>query len=152
MAWLRSQAINRNKEMRMRNGVSRRSSLGMRGRRACSPIDSGQSAIPHREANPADFFKHIEASLLEPRRMKQLLTWCGERSLSGKPHHGTPNVHAILGARAIQDQLLKDFATRSEFSDWFSRDDSVPKAPGCSRGEVLADCATTRAGEAERCQ
>ncbi|KAH6972631.1 Mis12-Mtw1 protein family-domain-containing protein [Ilyonectria destructans] len=121
--------INRNKEMRMRNGGSRRSSLGMRGRRASSLIDGGQSAIPHREVNPADFFKHIEASLLEPRRMKQLLTWCGERSLSEKPHHGTPNAHAILGARAIQDQLLKDFAARSEFSDWFSRDDSVPKAP-----------------------
>ncbi|KAH6957687.1 Mis12-Mtw1 protein family-domain-containing protein, partial [Ilyonectria sp. MPI-CAGE-AT-0026] len=94
--------INRNKEMRMRNGGSRRSSLGMRGRRASSLIDGGQSAIPHREVNPADFFKHIEASLLEPRRMKQLLTWY---------------------------QLLKDFATRSDFSDWFSTDDSVPKAP-----------------------
>ncbi|KAH8659669.1 Mis12-Mtw1 protein family-domain-containing protein [Ilyonectria robusta] len=121
--------INRNKEMRMRNGGSRRSSLGMRGRRASSLIDGGQSAIPHREVNPADFFKHIEASLLEPRRMKQLLTWCGERSLSEKPPHGTPNAHAILGARAIQDHLLKNFAARSEFSDWFSRDDSVPKAP-----------------------
>lgn len=30
-------------------------------------------------------------------------------------------------ARAIQDQLLKDFASRSEFSDWFSRDDDVAK-------------------------
>ncbi|KAH8669294.1 Mis12-Mtw1 protein family-domain-containing protein [Ilyonectria robusta] len=119
--------INRNKEMRMRNGGSRRSSLGMRGRRASSLIDGGQSAIPHRKVNPADFFKHIEASLLEPRRMKQLLTWCSERSLSEMPPHGAPNAHAILGARAIQDQLLKDFAARSDFSDWFSRDDSVPK-------------------------
>jgi kinetochore protein Mis13/DSN1 len=25
--------------------------------------------------------------------------------------------------------LLKDFAARSEFSDWFSREDDVPKAP-----------------------
>jgi kinetochore protein Mis13/DSN1 len=120
--------INRNKEMR-KNKASRRSSVGMRGRRASSLIDSGQSAIPHREVNPADFFKHIEGSLLEPRRMKQLLTWCGERSLLEKPPHRTPNAHAILGARAIQDQLLKDFTARSEFSDWFSRDDSVPKAP-----------------------
>lgn len=62
--------INRNKEMRMRNSGSRRSSLGMRGGRASSLIDGGQSAIPHREVNPADFFKHIEALLLEPRRMK----------------------------------------------------------------------------------
>lgn len=123
--------INRNKEMRKKGGSSnRRSSLGNRGRRASSLIESGQTAIPHREVNPADFYKHIEAEgLTEPRRMKQLLTWCGERALSGKPPHGTPNSNAILGARAIQDQLLKDFAARSEFSDWFSREDDAPKAP-----------------------
>ncbi|KAF5656379.1 kinetochore mis13 [Fusarium heterosporum] len=123
--------INRNKEMRKKGGNSnRRSSLGNRGRRASSLIESGQTAIPHREVNPAEFYKHIEAEgLTEPRRMKQLLTWCGERALAGKPRHGTPNSNAILGARAIQDQLLKDFAARSEFSDWFSREDDVPKAP-----------------------
>jgi kinetochore protein Mis13/DSN1 len=31
-------------------------------------------------------------------------------------------------ARAIQDQLLKDFQSRPDFSDWFSRDDE-PSAP-----------------------
>ncbi|KAH7262079.1 Mis12-Mtw1 protein family-domain-containing protein [Fusarium tricinctum] len=122
--------INRNKEMRKKGNGNRRSSLGNRGRRASSLIESGQTAIPHREVNPAEFYKHIEAEgLTEPRRMKQLLTWCGERALAGKPRHGTPNSNAILGARAIQDQLLKDFAARSEFSDWFSREDDAPKAP-----------------------
>ncbi|KAH7149345.1 Mis12-Mtw1 protein family-domain-containing protein [Dactylonectria estremocensis] len=121
--------INRNKEMRKKGNQSRRSSLGMRGRRASSLIDSGQTAIPHREVDTAGFYKHIEGGLPEPRRMKQLLTWCGERALAEKPPHGTPNSSAILGARAIQDQLLKDFAARSEFSNWFSRDDEVPKAP-----------------------
>ncbi|KAF4972162.1 hypothetical protein FSARC_1192 [Fusarium sarcochroum] len=122
--------INRNKEMRKKGNGNRRSSLGNRGRRASSLIESGQTAIPHREVNPADFYKHIEAEgLTEPRRMKQLLTWCGERALAGKPPHGTPNSNAILGARAIQDALLKDFAARSEFSDWFSREDDAPKAP-----------------------
>ncbi|KAI3573256.1 Mis12-Mtw1 protein family-domain-containing protein [Fusarium oxysporum f. sp. albedinis] len=123
--------INRNKEMRKKGGNSnRRSSLGNRGRRASSLIESGQTAIPHREVNPADFYKLIEAEgLTESRRMKQLLTWCGERALAGKPPHGTPNSNAILGARAIQDQLLKDFAGRSEFSDWFSREDDGPNVP-----------------------
>ncbi|KAK2469689.1 hypothetical protein H9L39_18504 [Fusarium oxysporum f. sp. albedinis] len=108
--------INRNKEMRKKGGNSnRRSSLGNRGRRASSLIESGQTAIPHREVNPADFYKHIEAEgLTEPRR---------------KPRQGTPNSNAILGARAIQDQLLKGFAARSEFSDWFSREDDAPKVP-----------------------
>ncbi|KAL6907099.1 Mis12-Mtw1 protein family domain-containing protein [Trichoderma evansii] len=126
--------INRNKEMRKKGGTggSRRSSLGSRGRRASSLIESGQTAIPHREVSTTAFYKHIEADLLEPRRMKQLLIWCGERALSAKPR-GTMNSGAVLGARAIQDQLLKDFSSRSEFSDWFNREDKAPKAPVIQR-------------------
>ncbi|OTA87979.1 hypothetical protein M434DRAFT_399184 [Hypoxylon sp. CO27-5] len=119
--------INRNKEMRRKTGA-RRSSLGMRGRRASSLIDSGHSAIPHKMVEPAEFYKHIEAELVEPRRMKQLLTWCGERALSEKPPLGSSNSNEILGARAIQDQLLKDFSSKSEFSDWFAREE-IPKPP-----------------------
>lgn len=92
--------INRNKEMRKKGTGNRRSSLGTRGRRASSLIDSGQTAIPHREVNPADFYKHIEAEgLTEPRRMKQLLTWCGERALSEKPPHGSKNASIIHGGK-----------------------------------------------------
>ncbi|RWA10301.1 hypothetical protein EKO27_g4794 [Xylaria grammica] len=120
--------INRNKEMRKKTG-NRRSSVGMRGRRASSLIESGHTAIPHREVDASEFYKHIESEgLTEPRRMKQLLTWCGERSLAEKPPLGSLNSNAILGARAIQDQLLKDFSARSEFSDWFARED-VPEVP-----------------------
>ncbi len=89
--------INRNKEMRKKTG-NRRSSVGMRGRRASSLINSGHSAIPHREVDASEFYKHIEAEgLTEPRRMKQLLTWCGERSLAEKPPLGSLNSNAILG-------------------------------------------------------
>ncbi|KAK3899774.1 Mis12-Mtw1 protein family-domain-containing protein [Staphylotrichum tortipilum] len=124
--------INRNKEFRKKGGAGaggRRSSLGMRGRRASSLIENGQSALPHREIDTAEFHKYIAPEgLSEPRRMKQLLIWCGERALSEKPPHGSRGSSAILGARAIQDQLLKDFGARSEFSDWFSREDE-PKPP-----------------------
>lgn len=113
--------INRNKELR-RQGGQRRSSVGMRGRRASSLIDNGHSALPHKTVDPAEFYKHIEADQVEPRRMRQLLMWCGERALSEKPPHGSANTSAILGARAIQDQLLKDFGSRGEFSNWFARD------------------------------
>ncbi|KAI2463472.1 Mis12-Mtw1 protein family-domain-containing protein [Annulohypoxylon bovei var. microspora] len=119
--------MNRNKEMRRKTGA-RRSSLGMRGRRASSLIENGHNAIPHKAVDPAEFYKHIEAELMEPRRMKQLLTWCGERALSEKPPLGSTNSNEILGARAIQDQLLKDFSSRSEFSDWFARED-IPRPP-----------------------
>ncbi|WQF88704.1 Putative kinetochore-associated protein Dsn1/Mis13 [Colletotrichum destructivum] len=121
--------INRNKEMRKKGGGNRRSSTGMRGRRASSLIESGHNAIPHREVDSAEFYKHIESEgLMEPRRMKQLLTWCGERALLEKPPHGQADSNTVLGARYIQEQLLKDFSTKSEFSDWFSREEG-PKKP-----------------------
>lgn len=94
--------INRNKELRKKggNGGARRSSLGLRGRRASSLIDNGHSAIPHREVETSEFYKHIEAEgLSEPRRMKQLLTWTGERCMGEKPSHGDPNIGAVLAGK-----------------------------------------------------
>ncbi|KAI1003328.1 hypothetical protein K3495_g4877 [Podosphaera aphanis] len=116
--------INRNKELRKKGGSSaRRSSLGLRGRRASSLIDNGHSAIPHREVETCDFYKHIEAEgLSEPRRMKQLLTWTGERCLGPKPSHGNSQDAAELAARHVKESLLKDFAQKSELSDWFNRE------------------------------
>ncbi|KIN05773.1 hypothetical protein OIDMADRAFT_112078 [Oidiodendron maius Zn] len=110
-----------------KGNVTRRSSLGMRGRRASSLIENGHSAIPHREVESSEFYKHIEAGgLSEPRRMKQLLTWTGERALGDKPLHGDPDSAAHLAARVIKESLLRDFGSKSEFSDWFSREESVP--------------------------
>ncbi|KAK3988661.1 putative kinetochore protein mis13 [Cladorrhinum sp. PSN332] len=122
---------NRNKEFRKKGGNTggRRSSLGLRGRRASSLIDNGQTALPHNTVDPSEFWKYISAEgLSEPRRMKQLLIWCGERALSAKPRGnstggGKGGNSAVLGARAIQDQILKDFGSVSEFSDWFPRED-----------------------------
>ena len=89
--------INRNKELRKKGNGARRSSLGLRGRRASSLIENGHSAIPHREVETSEFYKHIEAEgLSEPRRMKQLLTWTGERCMGEKPSHGNLDSGAEL--------------------------------------------------------
>ncbi|ATY61711.1 Mtw1 kinetochore DSN1 [Cordyceps militaris] len=80
----------------------RRSSLGTRGRRASTLIESGQTALPHRDLDAQDFYKHIASEgLPEPLRMKQLLTWCGERALPAKPKQGVPSTDPSLGATAI---------------------------------------------------
>ncbi|KAJ4145958.1 hypothetical protein LMH87_004789 [Akanthomyces muscarius] len=111
------------------NNNHRRSSLGTRGRRASSLMESGQTAIPHRDLDAQDFYKHIASDgLLEPLRMKTLLTWCGERALPEKPKQGVPSTDPSLGARAILDDLLKEFSTRPEFSNWLARDESVAPA------------------------
>ncbi|KIV94638.1 hypothetical protein PV10_02386 [Exophiala mesophila] len=120
--------IKRNKAMREDNHRKgeRRSSLGMRGRRASSLIETGNSnALPHHEVAIPDFYKHIESDgLPEPRRMRQLLTWCGTRALDEKPM-GTDfeDSSARSAARVIEEELLKDLANRSELSDWFSREE-----------------------------
>ncbi|KAF2838087.1 hypothetical protein M501DRAFT_936475 [Patellaria atrata CBS 101060] len=127
----------RNKAMRQGAAVDsghRRSSTGMRGRRASSLIESGSSnAVPHAEVETQDFYKHIEQSLPEPRRMRQLLTWCGSRALPPKPSGGSEDTSAIMAARAIQKELLEDFANKSDLSNWFNREDSasssIPKKP-----------------------
>ncbi|KAF1971036.1 hypothetical protein BU23DRAFT_537229 [Bimuria novae-zelandiae CBS 107.79] len=120
--------INRNKEMRKASKDGhRRSSTGLRGRRASSLIDSGMSnALPHSEVEVRDFYKYIEQSLPEPRRMKQLLTWCGSRALPEKPTGNVKNANAIMAARAIQQELIDDFASKPELSDWFSREETAP--------------------------
>ena len=106
--------IQRNKDMRKTN-AARRSSLGLRGRRASSLIDAGKStgnavvldtlacftetsvAMPHDEVESAEFYKHIESEgLSEPRRMKQLLTWCGTRALGEKPSFASEDSNARL--------------------------------------------------------
>ncbi|KAF2199683.1 hypothetical protein GQ43DRAFT_442279 [Delitschia confertaspora ATCC 74209] len=120
--------ITRNKEMRKGNKDGhRRSSTGLRGRRASSLIDSGLSnALPHSEVDVREFYKYIEQSLPEPRRMKQLLTWCGSRALPNKPSGDVKDASAIMAARAIQQELIDDFAGKSEMSDWFSREETTP--------------------------
>ena len=79
------------------------------------------AALPHEGVDTNEYYKHIESGLPEPRRMRQLLTWCGTRALGDKPSFSSEDNHAKLAAREIQQQLLKDFSVKSEFSDWFSR-------------------------------
>ncbi|KAL2794495.1 Mis12-Mtw1 protein family-domain-containing protein [Aspergillus keveii] len=123
--------IQRNREMRGKKSSkgSRRSSLSMRGRRASSLIDSGASnALPHKQVHTADFYKHIAADgLPEPRRMRQLLIWCATRAMGDKPSGSrSEDESARLAARVIQEELLKEFSSNSELSNWFGREDTTP--------------------------
>ena len=102
-------------------------------------------AFPHAEVETREFYKHIAQDLLEPKRMKQLLVWCGSRALSEKPLGNVEDANermtgkysawrikrdwinklTILAARTIQEELLKEFATNSDLSDVFSKVSTV---------------------------
>lgn len=97
----------KNKEMREAKG-HRRSSLGLRGRRASSlsngfigmePIAREEtqqtpslilrrSAAPHPDVQPGDFYKHLDPQMIETQRMQQLLAWCSKCALSEKKARG----------------------------------------------------------------
>lgn len=145
--------IKRNKEMRKASAdTNRRSSSGMRGKRASSLIDEGRgngeclkvdnrvrvatcanaisTALPHVEVPTSEFFKHISADLTEPRRMRCLLGWCGSRALPPKPDapqtkskEANAEFQALQAARVIQEELSLDLVSKGTLSDWFSRDD-----------------------------
>ena len=122
--------INRNKEMRKKGGERRRSSLGLRGRRASSLIDMGHSALPHKDVDAAEFFKHIESDLLEEKRMKQLLTWCAERALSEKPKHGTRDPHVAHGGKLLFARVLTALTIFSP------SDPGLPAEGYCKQGRI----------------
>ncbi|CAG8776452.1 5346_t:CDS:2, partial [Racocetra fulgida] len=58
----------------------RRSSIEKRGKRASS-IGNGFVARPHPDVNSNEFFRHIQAEMPEPIKLRQLLVWCGQRAL-----------------------------------------------------------------------
>lgn len=104
----------------------------MRGRRASSLIESGTSngehedklvkkeeqdtdihpAMPHSEVQTEDFYKHINQDLPEPRRMQQLLSWCGTRALPPKPAGGIGEINAVqAGTHVWKRYSRKDVLT-----------------------------------------
>lgn len=46
------------------------------------------TAVPHSQVETNEFYKHISQDLVEPKRMRQLLLWCGHRALPEKSGGG----------------------------------------------------------------
>lgn len=63
-----------------------------------------ETALPHSEVETSEFYKHINQDLMEPRRMKQLLVWCGTRALPEKPSGTAENVNAILAGQYMPSE------------------------------------------------
>lgn len=50
--------------------------------------DFVNTAVPHSQVETNEFYKHISQDLVEPKRMRQLLLWCGHRALPEKSGGG----------------------------------------------------------------
>lgn len=53
-------------------------------------------AVPHAEVPTTEFYKHIAIEMPEPRRMRQLLLWCGSRALRERPTGPAKDLSALL--------------------------------------------------------
>ena len=75
-----------------------------------------KSAMPHDEVETSEFYKHIASDgLSEPRRMKQLLTWCATRALGEKPLFSTEDGNARLAG------MFKSVRIRSLANNYVQR-------------------------------
>ncbi|KAF5097872.1 hypothetical protein D0Z00_002245 [Geotrichum galactomycetum] len=122
--------INKNKEMRKQKSGVRRSSLGNRGKRASS-IGNGFVAVPHSAVSPQEFYKHLDGSMPEPHRMKQLLLWSLKRVMEKQeatfnqikvdPNISVEDKTAINVARFIQEEIVRDVAEGQINTSWWNR-------------------------------
>ncbi|KAI5242258.1 hypothetical protein E4T43_04914 [Aureobasidium subglaciale] len=91
--------------------------------------DSVDTAVPHSQVETNEFYKHISQDLVEPKRMRQLLMWCGHRALPEKSVGGqmdAAETAAMHAARVIQEELLNEFSSRNNLSYWYDREDTAP--------------------------
>ncbi|EMR11575.1 hypothetical protein PNEG_00019 [Pneumocystis murina B123] len=110
--------IEKNRDLRQR----RRSSLGLRGKRASSIIANGSIALPHPSISHESFFKHISEDLPEPVRMKQLLIWCAKRALDEQKMSGLgKDSRAASLARTIEEEILSDLIENKLSPSWYNR-------------------------------
>ncbi|KAK6332484.1 hypothetical protein TWF730_004151 [Orbilia blumenaviensis] len=124
----------RNKEMREAKG-HRRSSMGLRGRRASS-LSNGFIAAPHPDVQPDDFYKHLDPQMIETQRMQQLLAWCSKCALSEKRARGRDaQSNARAAARVIEEDILADLTEKKLNVTWWDAAEGsesaadVPKKP-----------------------
>ena len=84
--------------------------------------DSVDTAEPHSQVETNEFYKHISQDLVEPKRMRQLLLWCGHRALPEKSAGGqmdeaeTAAMHAGMSiSNAVSKHTLTFIFQREPF-------------------------------------
>ena len=123
--------MRRNQKMRQQSGV-RRSSYGNRGKRISS-TGNGYVAVPHEDVRVQDFYRHLDSSLPEPQRMKQILLWCCKRVLQSQGEEirrirenarnssSTEEMAALSIARVFKEEIVRDLTDGKISTNWWNR-------------------------------
>ncbi|RKP12543.1 kinetochore-associated protein Dsn1/Mis13, partial [Piptocephalis cylindrospora] len=112
--------IQRNRQMRQTAPPSqpgpRRASLTRRGKRTSSI--QGFISQPHEDVPVQKYYRHIEADLPDPVRMRHLLAWCGRKALD-QLEGSSPDIFA-MGKEAIED-VLHGLSSNTIDTSWYER-------------------------------
>ncbi|KAF3912589.1 hypothetical protein ABW21_db0209089 [Orbilia brochopaga] len=91
---------------------------------------------PHPDVQPKDFFKHLDAQMIEIQRMQQLLAWCSKCALSEKRARGRDaQSNARAAARVIEEDILADLTEKKLNVNWWESSEGgenaeeIPKKP-----------------------
>ncbi|KAJ3177273.1 hypothetical protein HDU87_004524 [Geranomyces variabilis] len=117
--------IARNKSLReaQNSGGRRRSSLGLRGKRT-STAHNGLCPPPHETIDPKSYYRHIDADLSDPIRMRQLLVWCAQKSIGPEDSMGSakpldPRLAQIL--IDAQKEVITGLTSKEINTSWYHR-------------------------------
>ncbi|CDR38590.1 CYFA0S02e03444g1_1 [Cyberlindnera fabianii] len=135
--------IRRNKEYRNNGSQGRRSSLSNRGKRVSS-IGNGFSGVPHEQVPTSEYYKHLDHSLPDPHKMRQLLTWCAKRvfdedknrHIKQKNKLPAEELTALNIAKVIKEEIVNDLTNGKINISWWNRDDEDDEATGESSQNV----------------
>ncbi|RGB27604.1 Mis12-Mtw1 protein family-domain-containing protein [Rhizophagus diaphanus] len=103
----------------------RRSSLDKRGKRASS-IGNGFIAKPHPDISHKEFYRHIQPDLPGPIRLRQLLAWCGQRTLENQK---SEYENAFKIAKILEADILNDIMDSKINTSWYHRNDGQDLQP-----------------------
>ncbi|KAF3909500.1 hypothetical protein AA313_de0203833 [Arthrobotrys entomopaga] len=86
-------------------------------------------AAPHPDVQSKDFFKHLDAQMIETQRMQQLLAWCSKCALSEKRAKGRDaQSNARAAARVIEEDILADLTEKKLNVNWWETSEEVQNA------------------------
>ncbi|CAI2181229.1 14717_t:CDS:2 [Funneliformis geosporum] len=95
----------------------RRSSLDKRGKRASS-IGNGFVAKPHPDISHKEFYRHIQQDLPGPIKLRQILSWCGQRALENQR---LKDENALQITKIIEADILNDLMDCKINTSWYHR-------------------------------
>ncbi|EGW34723.1 uncharacterized protein SPAPADRAFT_47807 [Spathaspora passalidarum NRRL Y-27907] len=110
----------------------RRQSYNNRGKRASS-IGNGFITDLHEDVPLKNYYKHINASLPDPDRMRQLLVWCSKRRLAqdnNKKESNTNNQTNLNIAKVIEEEITKSLMDKRIPTSWYNRENDPSQVYG----------------------